>query len=157
MRLVYTVQDLLPGDCWLGVQAVYKVLAPTSRELSAGSEACYMVSKPSSRELSTGVQLIYTVSKPTSRGLSAEVQLVQFQTYLQGTVGQRCSLFLLFLNLPSGGTACLYGFGNYLKGPVHLWYSLFIQFPNLLTRDCRTKVQPSNTVSEPTSWDCKNT
>ena len=80
------------------------------------------------------VQLAYTVSNPTCRGLSAEgaACLYCFRTYLQGTVGWRCSLCIRFPNLPAGncllkvqlvytvskptcremsagGAACLYG------------------------------------------------
>ena len=35
-----TVQNLLPGDCQLGMQPIYTVSEPTSTELSAWSEAC---------------------------------------------------------------------------------------------------------------------
>ena len=89
-------------------------------------------------------------------------------------MGWGCSLFIGFLNLSAGDchsevqplftvfepssrrllardTVCLYGLRTYLKGPVDLWYSLFIKFLNLPTRDCWSEVQPINTVSESSS------
>ena len=123
-----------------------------------------------------GVKHVYTISEPTSRGLFARgtARLYGILTYLQGTVHWGCILFIRFPNLPAGDcrsevqpvftvseptprrllarvVACLYGLWIYLKGPVHLWCSLFIKFPNLHTMDCRPEVQPFNTVSEPTS------
>ena len=46
-----------------------------------------------------GMQLVYMVFETTSKELSAggAACLYGFQTYLQGTVGQMCSQFLLFL------------------------------------------------------------
>ena len=91
MRLVYTVQNLLPGDCRLGVQPVHKVSELNSMGLFARGIASlysfltylqgtvpwgavfYTVSEPSFRELSTGGAAFYMVSEPSSRELSAGV------------------------------------------------------------------------------------
>ena len=50
------------------------------------------------------VKHVYTVSEPTCRGLSTggAACLCGFQTYLQGTICWRCSLFIRFPNLPAG-------------------------------------------------------
>ena len=50
------------------------------------------------------VKHVYTVSEPTCRGLSTggAACLYGFQTYLQGTICWRCSLFIRFPNLPAG-------------------------------------------------------
>ena len=98
----------------------------------------YNVSEPTCSDCLLKVQLVYTVSKPTCRGLSAggAVCLYGFQTYLQGTVGYRCSR--------------LYGFQTYLQGTVCWRCSLFIRFPNFPAGDCLLEVQFVYTVSEPT-------
>ena len=64
----------------------------------------YKVYEPTSRERSTGGAVFFTVSELTSRELLAgdAACLEGFRTFLQGTVSRRCSLFLLFLNLPPG-------------------------------------------------------
>ena len=79
---VYKVKNLLPEDCKSGMQSVYKIFEPTSRDLSAWVQHFYMVSKqmvgrvcsfffifsePTSRGLSAGVHHDFTVSKPTSK------------------------------------------------------------------------------------------
>ena len=50
------------------------------------------------------VQPVFTVSKSTSMGLVARGSacLFGFRTYLQMTVGQGCSMFIRFPNLPNG-------------------------------------------------------
>ena len=42
---VYKVKNLLPEDCKSGMQSVYKIFEPTSRDLSAWVQHFYMVSK----------------------------------------------------------------------------------------------------------------
>ena len=89
--------NLPAGDCRLEVQLVYTVSKPTFRGLSS----------------------VGAVSKPTCRGLSVggAACLYGFQTYLQGNVCCRCSLFIRFSNLPAG--------------TVFWRCSFFIRFPNL--------------------------
>ena len=112
MRIVHTVQNLLPGDCQLGVQAVYKVSAPTSREMSAGSEACYMVSKPTFRELSTG----------------GAAYLYSFQTYLKGTVSFGSACLIQFQNVSAGDCRSEMQPVFTVSEPSSRRYSLFIRF-----------------------------
>ena len=115
--------NLPAGDYLLEVQPVYTVSKSTCRGLSAGGAAClygfqtYLQGTVCWRcsllirfpNLPAGdcllkVQLVNTVSKPTCRGLSAvgAACLYGFQTYQQGTVCWRCSLFIRFQNLPAG-------------------------------------------------------
>ena len=67
---VYTFKNLLPEDCKSGMQSVYKVSVPTSRELSALVQPLYMVSESISRELSAGSEAFFACSEPTSWGAS---------------------------------------------------------------------------------------
>ena len=78
-----------------------------------------------------GVQPVYMVSVPTSWGLlgSNAACLCCVRTYLQGIVGQQCSLFMPCQNLPPGywgaETACLYGVTTYPSGTVGQRSSVF--------------------------------
>ena len=72
----------------------------------------FMVSKPTYRELLAegaawglcACGAFFTVSEPTTRVLLARSSacLFCFRTYLQRTIGQECSMFIRFSNLPSG-------------------------------------------------------
>ena len=79
------------------------------------------------------------VSKLTSRELSTcgAACLYGFLTYLNGTAGWGCSLFIWFPNLSAADCwlevqPVFYGFWTYLKGPVHLWCSTVGQRCSLL-------------------------
>ena len=123
-----------------------------------------------------GVQHVYAVSEPTFRGLSSRgaACLCSVSTYLPGTVGQGCSMFMQCRNLPlrncgagvqhvyavseptsqelwGRGAACLCSVGTYLSGTVGQGCSMFMQCPNLPLRDCGAGVQHVYAVSEPTS------
>ena len=81
-----------------------------------------------------GVKHVYTVSKPTSSRLSAKgaASLYCFWTYVQGTVGQGCSFFIQFPNLPPAVFSQM--------------CSQFIQFLNLPPGYYLSRVQPVYTV-----------
>ena len=135
MQLVYTVQNLLPGDCRLGVQPVYKDSEPTSRELSARSEAhlyfwTYLqgtvcqgyrqfMQFPNlpTGNCPLGCSFFYTVSKPISRELSTGGAAF----YMVSKPSSR--------ELSDGVAACLW-------------------FPNLSAGHCRSEVQPVFTISD---------
>ena len=177
------------------VQHVYLVTKPTSRGLSARCAAClcgfWTYLKGTVRrgcslfirflnlppgDYPPGMQSVYAVSEPKSRGLldRGAVCLCSFWTFLQGTVGQGCSLFMQFLNLPPGdcrpgvqsvyavskpasrglstrGAACLCGFLTYLQGTVHQGCSLFMRILNLPPGDSPPGVQSVYVVSKPAS------
>ena len=82
------------------------------------------------------------ISKPTSRGLLVRgaTCLYGFPTYLQGTVCLEA--------------ACLYPLRTYLQGIVCQGCSLFLQFPILLTGECRYMAQPVYTVQNLPNRDC---
>ena len=195
VQLIKRFPNLPAGDCLLEVQLVNTVFKPYCRGLSSAGAAClygfqtylqrtvcwkcsFFIRFPNlpAGDCLLEVQPVYTVSKPTCRGLSVggAACLYGFQTYLQGTVGWRCSLFIRFPNLPAGdcglevqpvytvskptcrglsagGAACLYGFRTSLQGTVGWRCSLFIRFPNLPAGDCRLEEQPVFMVSKPTS------
>ena len=119
MQLVCTVQSLLPGVCWLGVQLVYMVSEPNSREMSDGGEAC--------------LYCFWTYLEGTvSQGFS---QFYSFLTLLQGTV--------------SWGAACLYGFPNLLPGIWWLGMQLVYTVSKPTLKELSAGVHHVYTVSEP--------
>ena len=125
MHRVYMVQNLPPGTV-------------------CGDEAClYCFRIYLKGTVCQGVQLVYMVSKPTCWGLSVGdvVCFYGFLNYLP--------------RLLARGAASLYGFKTFLKGPVHLWCSLFIKFLNKPTRDCPPEVQPLIQFLNLSPGDCK--
>ena len=58
---MYTVQSLLPGDCLLGMQVVYNVSEPTSRELSAGMNHFILFPNLHPGDCLPEVEPVYTV------------------------------------------------------------------------------------------------
>ena len=132
------------------------------QECLQGCGLCLRFPNLPPRACQPGMQPVYTVSKLTSRGLLARVAacLHGFQTYLQGTVGQGCSLFIWFSSVSPGDcqtmiqpvymfseptsrvlsarfAACLYGFRIYPHEIDGKRISLFIRFLNLPSGDCR--------------------
>ena len=104
------------------------------------------------------MQPVFTVSEPSSRKLLARGMACSygFRTYLQGAVGQRCSLLIQFLNLPPGdckpGCSQCLRFPNLPQGDCQSGYRLFVyKVKNLLPEDCKSGMQSVYKVSEPTS------
>ena len=119
MRLVYTVQNLLPGDCRLEVQPVYKVSEPTSRELSAGGEACLYRFCTYLRGTASLYSFLTYLQGTVRWGVACSYG---FQTYIQGTVNRGCRLLTLFPNLPQGN--CLLGVQLVYRADFALWLSI---------------------------------
>ena len=182
-------------DCWPGVQSVYVVSIPTSKGLLGRGAVClcgvYIYLQGTvgqgcslfmwclylpSRDCWAGVQSVYVVTIPTSKGLLGRgaVCLWGVYIYLQGAVGQGCSLFMGCLYLPprdcwagvqsvyvvsisiskgllGSGAVCLCGVYTYLQGTVGQWCSLFMWCLYLPPRDCWAGVQFVYVVSIPTS------
>ena len=149
------------GNCRPGVQPVVMVSEPTSRGLLARVAACvYSIQTYLQDTVSLGCSLftqfpnlppgdcwqglqpVFIASKPTSRALSVVVQPVYvFGTYIQGIVGQGCSLLIWFPNLPPEtvrqGCSLFIQFPNQPPGDCWLGCILFLWFLNLPSGDCR--------------------
>ena len=107
--------NLSPWDCWAGVQPVYALSESTSSRLSARVQPVCAVSEPDSRLLS---------------GMGA-VCLCCVQTYIGGTVGLGCILFIWCPHLPGRHAACLCSVGTFLPRTVGQGCNLFMWCPNL--------------------------
>ena len=101
---LYGFQTYLQGLSFGGAACLYGF--QTYLQGTVGWRCCLFIRFPNlpAGDCLLEVQLVYTVSKPTCRGLSVggAACLYGFQTYLQGTVCCRCSLFIRFPNLPAG-------------------------------------------------------
>ena len=124
--------NLPQGDCQLGCSLFVQF-----RNLSAGdcrSEVLTYCFRTFLQE----VKPVYTVLETTSRDLSTcgAACLCSSGTFLQGTVGQRCSLVIQFLNLPPGtvrihSTNFIYSRKSNLPPGNCPWCSQCMRFPNL--------------------------
>ena len=133
--------NLPQGDCQLGCSLFIQF-----RNLSAG-------------DCRSEVQPVFTVSEPSSRRYSLFIRfwklpqgtcplaacLYSFRTFLPGTVGQRCSLVIHFLNLPPGTVRIhnanfIYSRKSNLPSGNCPWCSQCMRFPNLPSGDCQLGV-----------------
>ena len=111
-------RSLPPGDCGPGVKSVLWYLNLLLGDCLPGLQPVFTVSEPLSRVLLVrGAAYLYDFRTY----LPEMLPVLRFQIYLQGSVGQGCSLFIQFQNLPLG--ACRprlqgNGFQTYLKGTV---------------------------------------
>ena len=118
--------NLTQGNCPLGVQLIYNVYGFRAylQGTVGRNAACFMVSEPTSRRLlARDAALLYGIQTYLKGPIHLWLSCLSFWTYLQATVGQRCSLLIQFLNLSPGD--CKPG------------CSQFIWFPNLPPEDCR--------------------
>ena len=135
--------NLPQGDCQLWFSLFNTVSKRICRWLSVRDAACFYCFWTFLQE----VQPVYTVLETTSRDLftCGAAYLYSFQTFLQGTVRQRCSLVIQFLNLPPGtvrihNTNFIYSRKSNLPPGNFPWCSQCMWFPNLPSGDCRLGV-----------------
>ena len=188
-------QNLPPRDCGAEMQSVYAVSEPTSERLwgrdavrlcgvrtylrETVGQRCSLFMRCQNlppRDCGAEMQSVYAVSEPTSERLWGRdaVCLCGVRTYLQETVGQRCSPFMWCQNLPPRDCGAemqsvyvvseptserlwgrdavrLCGVRTYLRETVGQRCSLFMWCQNLPPRDCGAEMQSVYVVSEPTS------